>query len=802
MSSYKNQKIYNFLLKKKSYVDVKKYIITKDDNGQNYALFQMVNNYHDVLKRIVLVVKQFDLNKKLINEMEIPYENLSVKPHCKFVPYFKLMIDQNTDKIEATIKEANFVEHNLINGKMNRIKKEKKEEDTKKKEGLVQRVNVLKTEAPKKLFMVMSGIVLLTMAIFILFFSFTNRTLVDQSSDLAIDNKNGYIVNYYGTAENIIIPESVCGVTVKGIGEEAFKGAVAKVVTINAKSVTISKKAFYGCSNLIYVLANEINGIGESAFENCGMLESFSASANSIIIKGVIGKAAFRNCKSLKSFKSDYIESVNSNSFYDCTSLETLYLPNAIFYPNVFYNCIGLKELTFNDVSNNRSTTLSSIFSNQTNYKNTIINCKMNKVYDDFIGEFVAKKYNFINPSVEFSREALADLKSRAVEQNQHIIANGYEKVFDMIISIDAPQDGVLSIVDSDVKGILMSAVQSIGSSVQSMNLQCSCLVNSAFMDCFPKLTTLTLGSNVSIEEKTFSLYYLKSIELPIQGASFKSLFKVIPNNLSVRLVYSTGENGRIVPEEYFNNCEGITNIAISSNITTISKNAITKCGNLKSLVISPSVTKMDLPIVGENCLALADITLPFIGSSASVPIPYDQLNLSYNFTKKISIVATSPVKLAEGCFEKCMMLKAINLNSGITNDSNNCFRGIKSLDSLYIANNFGESLISLFNYPVTIKNLCIKNFSNSKEGYFSTVIISNLFIESSNLNSSVFNASDQISVINIASSIYGNNYEATLDSISKLNSINYQKAISSYEHKKNVTYGFDYYSAYSAVFN
>lgn len=799
MSSYKNQKIYNYLLKKKSCVDVKKYIITKDDSGQNYALFQMVNNYHDVLNQIVLTVRQYDSNKQLINETEIPYNNLNVKAHCKFVPYFKLIVDQNTDKIEATIKTAIFNEHKFINGKMTRFKKEKVEE-VKKREGIIKRVNVLKTDAPKKMFLVMSGIVLLFMAVFILFFSFSNRTLVDQELNIAINNSSGYIVDYYGSDSFIVIPEKICNVQVKGVGEEAFRGSNAQSVTFNAKSVTIGKKAFYGCSNLKHVSAIEINGIGDSAFENCRSLEGIIANGPGLTIKGDIGKAAFRNCSSLIKFESDNVKDINNFAFYDCTSLVNVNLPNSILYPSVFYNCTNLQEVTFGNISDPKESTLSTIFSNQNNYSNTIINTKMSVVPDDFIDSFVAAKYNFINPSVQISNEALADLKKIAGRNNYN--NNGsYERLFDMIIKINMPSNGELVINDPGVKGILLSAVKNIGNSVTRLELQCSCVINSEFMNCFPNLNTLILGSDVSIEKQSFGLYKLKDLQLPVQGNKFQELFTTMPIGMNVRLIAYNGENGQVVPKEYFADCNNISTLSID-NFSKIEKNAITRCSNLKNLSISSSVTQMDLPIIGENCMALTDVTIPFIGSSNEVAAKYKELNTSCGFTKEINIVNSNAVKLVESCFEGCMLLKSIYLNRGITEDSKSCFKGVKQLDSLYINGNLGNKLISLFDYPTKINNLCIKGLKPANSNYFESVVITNLYLEGSNIDANTFKADNQISVINISISTVGTGFEESLDSIKALNKINYQKTSSSYNHTKNTDYGFDYYTAYAAVFN
>ncbi|MBQ4569422.1 MAG: leucine-rich repeat protein [Ruminococcus sp.] len=95
----------------------------------------------------------------------------------------------------------------------------------------------------------------------------------------------GYMVDADGLAvitcyecpgvTDVIIPDSVAGIKIKGIGAEAFRG------NKEIKSVTLSSDVSY---------------IGDYAFEGCSALESFCFDTDSTHI----GKYAFANCEGIK----------------------------------------------------------------------------------------------------------------------------------------------------------------------------------------------------------------------------------------------------------------------------------------------------------------------------------------------------------------------------------------------------------------------------------------------------------------------------------------------------------------------
>ena len=88
-----------------------------------------------------------------------------------------------------------------------------------------------------------------------------------------------------------------------------------------------------------------VNNIGRDAFKDCVFLKKITLSKNTIYIY----HSAFENCVSLKevNFNSKIISKILAKSFYNCSSLEKVILPegNFLIQSSAFANCGTLTEL-------------------------------------------------------------------------------------------------------------------------------------------------------------------------------------------------------------------------------------------------------------------------------------------------------------------------------------------------------------------------------------------------------------------------------------------------------------------------
>ncbi len=203
-------------------------------------------------------------------------------------------------------------------------------------------------------------------------------------------NASGFITGYFGTDNDLIIPQTVQGKTVKGIEASAFKGnASIHSVVLPSTAYSIGASAFEDCTNLESVTGGEVTSVGvkafanssikefnfektrilsEKAFYNCTNLTideihslekvGVSSLENVGLIQNVdcdnlktIGKNAFKGSK-VVSLNLPNLESVDASAFENCASLTTVSMPKlAEVSSNLFKNCSSLSVVDMESIT-------------------------------------------------------------------------------------------------------------------------------------------------------------------------------------------------------------------------------------------------------------------------------------------------------------------------------------------------------------------------------------------------------------------------------------------------------------------
>lgn len=221
----------------------------------------------------------------------------------------------------------------------------------------------------------------------------------ESESDLYDINSSGMIIGYYGEEKNLVIPDTIDGILVRGIGKSAFENnSKIKTVFLPDTATTIEEKAFSGCTTLERVTGNNLTVIKASAFTESSVRDvsfdkvtdignyAFDGCENLFVedLNNVreIGYAAFQNTKSLdnvncesltkvgfSAFSGSGVNSINLPNlenmgiyvFKDCEQLRYVSIPKMESLPTyTFQNCVLLQDINMPSVTKLDSYSLSN----------------------------------------------------------------------------------------------------------------------------------------------------------------------------------------------------------------------------------------------------------------------------------------------------------------------------------------------------------------------------------------------------------------------------------------------------------
>lgn len=188
-------------------------------------------------------------------------------------------------------------------------------------------------------------------------------SLLDPESLFTISS-NGLIKAYNGKDKNVVVPDTVNGITVTGIAEKAFYSKIIQSITLPDTATYIGTSAFEN-TTLTRVKGGNITTIADRAFATCMSLYDFDFSnvedvgvkafymCNSIteIVNDkmtAVKNNAFQSMDNLKVVRLPNVKSVGYWAFYGADSLELIELPNVEFLDGgAIFNCKSLEKIDF-----------------------------------------------------------------------------------------------------------------------------------------------------------------------------------------------------------------------------------------------------------------------------------------------------------------------------------------------------------------------------------------------------------------------------------------------------------------------
>ncbi len=396
----------------------------------------------------------------------------------------------------------------------------------------------------------------------------TDFTSGDYSYKLA-DNSNAVITRYNGSDKTIIVPSTIDGYTVKGIGDYAFSGCSSITdVTIPQGITSIGIAAFVFCNGLESVsIPDSVTNIGSSAFFNCTALTGIVLPDG---IQAVPDYLCYGCIRLSDASLPDSAESIGTAAFYNCQSLESISLPGNLTSVgnSAFDSCTSLCDLTLPESV--KSIGNSSFFA-----------CDGIQTIDIPAAVTDIGAYAFRSCSELTSINVSAD-------NNNYSSENG--------------------ILFNKNKTTLMQYPEGKTETAYTVPVSVTKIDRSAFENADDLVSVLLPEKLTLIDEKAFlSCSSLKSITIPdsvvtIGNNAFEKCAKLgsvdVPDNVGT------------IGEEAFKDCAGLKSITIPNSVTSIGYEAFYGCSSLDDVSVPYSIKQIEGRTFGK-CSSLRSIMIP-----------------------------------------------------------------------------------------------------------------------------------------------------------------------------------------------
>ena len=493
-----------------------------------------------------------------------------------------------------------------------------------------------------------------------------------------LDDGTVEITDYNGSAETVVIPDTIDGKSVTSIGESAFSY----------------------CDSLTSItIPNGVTSIGESAFNGCTSLTAIDVEAgnsNYTSVNGVLFNKdkteliCYPAGKTDKSYNiPNSVTSIGDSAFEDCTSLTSITIPNSVTSIGdcAFLGCEKLSNI-------NLPKSLVSLGRQAFSYCRALTAINIPKTLK------ICGSYVFMD----------AGLKAVTIEDGITAIPNNLFDSAYTLETLDIP-DTVTSIGESAFSGCSSLTSITIPDSVTSIG-------DNAFSYC-SSLTSINIPHGVtSIGDGALgSCLSLTAIDVNTGNENYTSVNGVLFNKNKTELMqYPAGKTDKsyTIPNGVtsiggyaFSNCSNFTSVTIPDSVTSIGDNAFYDCSSLISVTIPNGVTSIGSGAF-QSCSSLTSITIP----EGATRI--EEYAFAWCSSLETISIPDGVTFIGYRAIEGCENLISVNIPDSVTSISENAFFGCPLLINVEIPASvieIGKTAFG-FSYDENLDDVANDNFT------------------------------------------------------------------------------------------
>jgi hypothetical protein len=579
------------------------------------------------------------------------------------------------------------------------------------------------------------------------------------------------ITRYNGSGGAVVIPDTINGFSVTGIGSGAFSGTKLTSVTIPGSVTNIGSGAFRDCSNLVAITVDALDAAYTSTD---GVLFNKSQTTLLQCPGGKAGRYTISNS----------VTSIGDEAFFACSLLSNMVVPSSVtnIGTNAFARCTSLQAITV-DALNVAYCSVDGVLFNKA--QTTLLEYPASKGEGDYavpssvtgIGEWAfADCTSLINITIP---ESVTGIGGSTFEYCTNLTAVYFQG--------NAPSGSDPSTFqdDSNVTVYYLPGTTGWGTTFGGRptallgfqnSTDFTCLINYGAItitgyrgpggavvipdsiDSLPvtgigdyvfynstSLTDVTIGKNLTtIGMRVFEgCTSLTAITVDPENTHFSSVAGVLLSTGPTALVlYPCAKAGDyIIPDgvisikyRAFYNCTRLTSVVIPNSVARIEDDAFYYCTGLTSVTIGDGVTS-----IGDNafseCVRLARVTLgnsvTSIGWGAfvqcmpltTITIPDSVTNIgAYAFCQCNSLtnvtIPNGVTSIEDDTFYYCNSLSNITIGNSVTRIGSAAFESCSSMASVTIPNSVTDIADNAFEGCTSLASVTLGNSVNSIGAY------------------------------------------------------------------------------------